>query len=129
MFETKKVYKFSTLAPSILGGEFTMMKVITSETIASEVLQYGDMHGLNSKLVPLIPGLSSNANDNTYVVFETETGERVALAYEWIDDATIELIEGVNIRIDVSNASTADVTIIKNALKELGYLNLNIYPY
>lgn len=129
-FKNREVYKFNTLAPSILNTTYDLMKVKSISTIDivgrfSKV----NLYDLNSKLVNVIPGLSNNAADNTYVLFENSDKEEIVLAKEWIDSNTIEVVSSTNIRVDIPNKSTADIDVIKRALLDLGYKDLKIYTY
>ena len=127
-FKIKKVYKFTTRAPSILGETYELMKV-KSMMSSDEAVKYRDVHQTNNKLLPLIPGLPENADDNTYVLFEKEDGSKIVFAMEWIDENTIEEVSSINIRIDIPNHDSSDLTIIKRALLELGYNDINVYTY
>lgn len=129
-FKTKKKYNFNTLAPQILGDRYTLMEVVLITTV-EEIVKYG-FHNIidtNTKLLNVIPGLNSNANDNNYIIFKNADGEKTVLAEEWIDINTVAMVDTVNIRIDIPNKSTVDVDVIKTILKEHGYNGINVYTY
>ncbi len=127
-FNINSVYKFNTLAPSILGEEYTLMKV-KSIMSSEEAIKFRDVHMLNKQLLTLIPGLSSNANDNAYVLFENNDGMKVLFANEWINQDSIEVVVNINVRIDIADIDNSDMIIMKTALLELGYKNLVMYTY
>lgn len=127
-FLINKIYKFNTLAPSVLGETYDLMKV-KSIMSAEVAVKHRDIHSLNKELHPVIPGLSNNANDNTYILFETKNGTSVVFAVEWLNINTVELVTSTNIRIDIPDGSVADMEVIKLTLLELGYNNIKIYEY
>jgi len=129
VFTPNKIYKFMTLAPTVLGGSFTMMKAEGIISAKLAIKNGADIHDINNKLTAIIPGLPENANDNTYVLFENEDKETVIFALEWLDLNTVEVVESINIRLDLPNCDTSDLDIIRNAILELGYNDIKIYRY
>lgn len=123
-----KTYNFTTLAPAILGSEFQLMKVKAILT-ATEAVKYRDILTLHNTLTPVIIGLPVSINDCTYYLFENSEKELVLLAFEYIDYNSILEVESTNIRIEIFNTTTDDVSIIRNRLLELGYKTLKITTF
>lgn len=86
--EIKHTYSFMTLAPAILGTIHEDMK-LRSIRIAEEVAAIEDIYRKNLSLSSTIPGLSSSAAANTYLVFEDSEGNIKVFAYEWLNADTI----------------------------------------
>jgi len=123
-----KTYNFTTLAPAILGSEFQLMKVKAILT-ATEAVKYRDILTLHNTLTPVITGLPVSINDCTYYLFENSEKELVLLALEYIDYNSILEVESTNIRIEIFNTTSDDVSIIRNRLLELGYNTLKITTF
>ena len=119
-----KTYNFKTLSPVILGSEYKNQKVIGIFN-STEAMKYGDIqttYALVSKQISTLPKI----NDLTFVLFESLDQDKTILALEYLDVNTIVEATTFNLNIIVSNASTADTSIITNMLKELGYTNFTI---
>ena len=119
-----KTYNFKTLSPVILGSEYKNQKVIGIFN-STEAMKYGDIqttYALVSKQISTLPKI----NDLTFVLFESLDQDKTILALEYLDVNTIVEVTTFNLNIIVSNASTADTSIITNMLKELGYTNFTI---
>jgi len=127
-FELNKVYNFNTLAPNILGASFTNMKVKGIMT-ATEAMKYRDIYTLHNNLLTTISGLPTNINDLTFVLFSNLDGTDLVLANEYIDTFTVVVVNTTNIRIDVLNTTTNDISILRTRLLELGYSNINISTF
>ena len=126
-FQLKKKYNFSMLseASMILGEKFSLMKVKGIMT-STEAVKYRDIATTHEVLKPLIPNISPNLVDLTYILFENIDGEEVIFALEYIDTNTIVEVNQVNLRIEILNTSTDDIKVLDNALKELGYTKYSI---
>lgn len=126
-FQLKKKYNFSMLteASMILGEKFSLMKVKSIMT-STEAVKYRDIATTHEILKPLIPNISPNLVDLTYILFENIDGEEVLFALEYIDTNTIVEVNQVNLRIEILNTSTDDIKVLSNTLKELGYTKYTI---
>jgi hypothetical protein len=126
--EINKVYNFTTLAPSRLGSVYNEMRV-KSIMSATEAMKYRDIHTLHNNLIPVISNIPVNTGDCTFVLFENTDNEKVVLAIEYLDPASIILVTSVNIRIEITDATSEDISLINMRLKELGYTNFDITTY
>jgi hypothetical protein len=127
-FKAKKVYSFSTLAPSQLGDVHTNMKVIIGEMTADAAVMYRNVRTLHNNLKSVIPGLPSSADDCTYILFEKQdtTKEKIVLAYEYIDIYTISEVQSVSAVYTFPEITTDKIAIISTRLRELGIYNFQV---
>ena len=126
-FEIKKTYNFTTLVPSLLGGEYKNMQVVSLMT-PDEAVKYQDILTLHEQVRTLI-ALNISANDCTYVKFKTLEGDTKIIALEYIEPDSIKEVTTVNIRIELQRATTEDISIITARLKELGYVEFDVTTY
>ena len=126
-FEIKKTYNFTTLVPSLLGGEYKNMQVVPLMT-PDEAVKYQDILTLHEQVRTLI-ALNMSANDCTYVKFKTLEGDTKIIALEYIEPDSIKEVTTVNIRIELQRATTEDISIITARLKELGYVDFDVTTY
>lgn len=124
-FELRKTYNFNTAAPTILGEKYSLMKV-KSIMDYSEAVSYHDIVTEFETLKPIIPTLPDSVIDLTFILFEDINKETKLLALEYINDATIQEVKAIDIRVEILGVSTQDINIIKNRLVELGYNNIKI---
>ena len=126
-FEIKKTYNFTTLVPSLLGGEYKNMQVVSLMT-PDEAVKYQDILTVHEQVRTLI-ALNMSANDCTYVKFKTLEGDTKIIALEYIEPDSIKEVTTVNIRIELQRATTEDISIITARLKELGYVDFDVTTY
>lgn len=126
-FEIKKTYNFTTLVPSLLGGEYKNMQVVSLMT-PDEAVKYQDILTLHEQVRTLI-ALNMSASDCTYVKFKTLEGDTKIIALEYIEPDSIKEVTTVNIRIELQRATTEDISIITARLKELGYVDFDVTTY
>lgn len=125
LFEIKKTYNFSTLAPTLLGSDYTNLKVkaiLTSEA----AVKYSDIVSTHQTVKSIIKNLPDNVSDLTYILFENSDKTTLILPVEYIEADSIVEVSSINIRIDIPNVTVDDVNIIKTRLKELGYLDFKV---
>lgn len=127
IFELNKMYNFTTKAPAILGGSYKNMKV-DAIVNAREAVKYADIMTLHEQ-VKTATALSVSAADATYIIFRTLTGETKLMALEYIHTDTVREVKTVNIKVELENYNTEDISIIDNRLRELGYKNFKITTY
>ena len=125
-FELKKSYNFSTLAPTLLGNNYTNMKVIAILT-ADNAIEYRDIATLHAQVKSTITGLPDSTTDLSYILFKNNiTSEKLVLPLEYIEDSSIVETTTLNIRIEVRNCTIDDVGTLRTRLEELGYSDFNI---
>lgn len=125
LFEIKKTYNFSTLAPTLLGSDYTNLKVkaiLTSEA----AVKYSDIVSTHQTVKSTIKNLPDNVSDLTYILFENSDKTTMILPVEYIETDSVVEVSSINIRIDIPNVTVDDVNILKTRLKELGYLDFKV---
>lgn len=127
-FELKKSYNFSTLAPTLLGNTYSNMKVKAILT-SDNVFEYRDVATLHKQVKSVISGLPESITDLSYILFESNTNEKLVLPIEYIDTDSIVEVQSLNIRIELSNVTIDDVGILRTRLEELGYNKFKITTY
>jgi len=119
-----KVYNFRTLAAAILGASYANMKVISvmgyTEAVkhADVTTQYQAVSGVLTGLLP--------ANSLTYNLLEDPSGNRVVMATEYIDPASLTLVTTTNLRVDIMGVTTVTEATLRARLLELGINNFTI---
>lgn len=127
-FKIKGIFNFTTKAPAILGNSFTNMRVKGIMDF-EEGVKYRDIATLHSTVKPTIGGIADDVKDLTFILFETLDGEDVLLAKEYINADSVAQVQSVNIRAEINNVTTEDISIIKTKLQELGYSNVTVGSY
>jgi hypothetical protein len=129
VFELSKTYNFTTLAPSVLGGNYlnmTVESVMTAETVSV----FRDVASVHRQILPeLPPGTPESINDLSFVLFTTVDGDKIVLSEAWIDRNTIVEVVGVSINVKVFNVTTEDIPIIRDAIVMLGYKDIEITTF
>jgi len=127
-FQINKVYNFNTLAPTILGSNYSNMKVL-SMLNAKEALKYEDIYTLHNNLLPAILGLPQDVNDCVFLLLETIDGTKKVYAIEYIDPFSIVEVVTTNIRLELFNTNLEDLNIIRARMLELGYNDFNLTTF
>lgn len=125
-FQLNKTYTFSTTAPALLG---TMVKnaKLTSIMDYESARKYDEIDLKYRNIYPLLPvGTPDQVRSCVFYKFKAENGSTVVLADQWINESSVELIEAINIRINVTDISIEDITRIRDTLLSLGYQNISI---
>ncbi len=118
-----KVFTFNTLAPAILGTEIKNAKLMGIMDY-SMALTYDTIDLKFRQIYPNLPlGTPDDATVCTYYRFQSESGEKIILADQWIDMTTLQLIEHVNLQVTFTNASLSDIPKIRDSLNALGLMN------
>lgn len=127
-FQLNKSYNFRTLAAALLNHEYKNQKVVGIMN-AKEAVKYRDIQTLHSNVSKMVTNLPQDINKLTFLLFENMDREKQVLALEYIDPNSIVEITTFNIRIDIRNANTEDLSLLRYRLLELGYTNFDITTY
>lgn len=127
--EINKSYDFRVLATGVYGAAYKSMKLIGIVDASVAQLQ-ADVYTIHANMKEMISGLPDSVTSLNWLIFQSydDSNKKLIIAYEYLDEATITEVVGINIKIEVLNASTADLTIIRRTLSELGY-TFNISTY
>ena len=125
-FSIGKYYSFNTLAPAILGATFYRAKLIglvCYDTANTRI----NVNLMQRTIYPSLPaGTVDNPANYTYLMLETESGEKTVVAYEWIDESSIEEVVSMTATITVPNIAASDATAIRDLLTLNGFKNIKI---
>lgn len=125
-FKLNKVYTFATKAPGVLPAVVSNAKLIaiTDHSTASK-RQHIDIVYRN--VYPLLPiGTPDQPESCLYYHFKVENDSELILADQWIDESSVELIESISLRINVTDISVNDISRIRDALLALGYNSIKL---
>lgn len=122
-FEINKTFTFNTRAPTILGATFKRCKVlgIIDYILASSFINPETQH---YNVYPHLPaGTPNDPKKYTYLLIQTEQGDKTVLAKEWIDLSSVTLVTSTTLTITITNAANGDADNIREALLLLGFTN------
>jgi len=124
MFEEGKIYNFKSISTITLKNEYRNYKYVAN--VGFEQLKYfsnvfTDVVTIRQKLVLETGKQLLNSKDVRYRLFESVDGDLVCLAYDWIDDASIALVNGMTVEYKFTGLSDTDLTNINNLLNSKGY--------
>lgn len=129
-FDINKSYNITTLAPTLLGGSYTNLKV-RAVFSAEEAVQHREIYSLHQSVMGVVDSLPQKVSDCTYVLFEMndENKTTLVLANEYIDPYSIVEVNTVNIGIKIYDNTSENVALIRSTLKEIGMTNMEIYTF
>lgn len=128
-FAIRKVYTFNTLAPSLLGVTIKNATMVGMTDYSTAKLSE-NIDLKFRQIYPLLPPGTPNIPEAcTYWHFISESGEKIILANIWIDETTVEIVEHVNLKIILNEASLKDIQRIRDAMNALGYINYTITQF
>jgi len=126
LFEIGKVYQFNTKAPSILGSIIKNAKLLSILDYDTAIL-FDTIDIKYRQIYPLLPlGTIDSPKSSIYYRFMSESGEPFILADQWVDEASIEVVDYISFTVTFTNASIQDISRVRNAVNALGYLNYEI---
>jgi len=125
VFTINKTYDFVTLAPAILGANYTNMKVKGIVTL-EEAIKHADVVTMHESVIPVIPGLPPTVNDLIFIIFVDANGHELVLADSYIDATSIVATTVINLDIKISGVDSAMESILNLRLRELGIANFTI---
>jgi hypothetical protein len=121
--ELNKVYTFNTLASSILGSQIKSAKLLAILDYSTAV-KFANIDLLFRQIYPALPANTpNNPLSCVYYLFDSQSGEKIVLADQWIDMLSVDVVEHINIQVNFTGASVADISRIRDALNSLGYMN------
>lgn len=123
---TGSVYTFNTLAPGILQATVknAKLKGILDYEIA---LKYDNVDTKFRQIYPVLPpGTVDNPESCTYYLFTAESGEKIVLADQWIDEGTVVNVEGINFQFTFMNKSLADMNKVRDLVNAAGITDYQV---
>lgn len=118
-FKIGASYKFNTVAPTVLEGEYKNM-ILLSMMTAEEAVPYIDVYGIHSQ-VKQLPNviIPTKASDLHYLKFKSVDGNILYIALEYLTG--VELITNKQLLITVNNYTASDYKVIEETLRKLGF--------
>jgi hypothetical protein len=120
MFEIGKTYNFVTIDPVTLNGSYTNVKAIANLNFDIAV-KFSDVVTIRNKIMQTTGKSLLDPRLATYTMFETQDGEKVVLANDWIDLNSVIEVDAIDMKVYIKNVTTDDLVKIKNILTALGY--------
>jgi len=125
-FQTGLTYSFTVYPSYILGTDFKNVVVlgVVNYEIASK---YADIYALHAQVYPTLPeDTPNNPESYDYLLIKTTTGNKTVVGLPWIKEETIAVVDSKTIQVLISQVSANDITAIRNALVQNGFMNLKI---
>lgn len=129
MFEINKRYNFSCHASAILGASYSNVKVISILDYKS-ALKLREVNSIQRQVYPSLPiGTPADQRAYTYIQFEMDNGTTMVLAYNWIIEDSIILVQSLDMLVKVYNITDSDVELVRGQLRRLGYsIDITVLP-
>lgn len=126
-FKIRNSYTFNINSnlTGLFNEKYNLMKLIAI-TDFSQAITYEDVSSKHEAAYPLLTSLPKSPVELTYLVFTDINSNKIVIPEEYIDLTTVTEVKSVVVNIKIKDISTDDISIIKNALSELGYRNINI---
>lgn len=125
--KTGSLFNFSTINAAILGGSYEKAKVLGSVDYS---LALGLDPNIDTRQASLIPFLPTNTpirhTGYSYYIFQLQTGERVVLASEWINETSVKEATELSVSVEIIGATDSDFKSIKAALSRAGFNSVRI---
>lgn len=120
-------YTFGTIAPAVLGANFSNVTVIGS-MVGEEAAKEFDVATIHASIVSQVPNvqLPMNYLDCTYYKLINKSNPDLVtiIALEYIDLDSVEEVSNNKLIITVNNFNTGDPGTIKKLLNGLGYYDI-----
>lgn len=118
-----KTYTFNTRAPAILGTTVKNAKLLLQCDYDSATA----FENIDLRFRTIYPALPPGTPDNPaackYYRFLSESGEKIVLADQWIDESSVEVVEHINFQATFTDGSLEDMVRVRDALNSLGMTN------
>ena len=113
---------FSTYIPAIIGKQFNNVEVLGIVSYRVAKLQNPLIDAWHSSGIGnLESGVSSNPKDLTYVMLESIDGSQSVLAFDWIDNDSVQVSGTKTYNVTIANATPEKIEKIRRiATIELG---------
>lgn len=122
-FELKKSYNFNTLPVSLLGAVIKNAKLLGIMDYEM-ALKYDNIALKYRQIFPALPaGTPDQPEACTYYLFQSESGEKVVFADQWIDMTTVQVVQHVNFQVTFTEANLEDISHVRDLLNAAGYRN------
>lgn len=126
--QLNKSYNFRVLDTGVYGAAYRNMKLRGIVDSGTALLKQ-DIYTTHAHMKELVNGMPESADDLNWLIFKNYDDEdELIIAYEYLDESSIEEVTMLNMKIEITNATTSDLSIVRRTLSELGY-TFNIVTY
>lgn len=127
VFQIKKVYNFSTLAPGILPLNYKNATMVAELSYEVALSTMGMTVARYRQILPALPnGTPDTPELARYYMFKTQTGETEILCEQWINLSSVTEVSAVNFSVVFEQANITDVEAVRSLLTAAGYSNFVI---
>lgn len=123
MFKINKRYNFNTVAPTVLGDRYELMKLKSILSLDEAIKKY-DVYTQHEKVKKYLDA-EYNIKDLTFFHFINGSTEKIIPDVYIISNSIVE-VDKVNILIEVDNVVTEDISAIAEILTSHGYIKPRI---
>lgn len=114
-------YNISTYVPVIYGSELNNLKLV-SIVDYSTALKFANIELMHKQIKPYLPTEAIlDPVKYTYYRFKDSNNKEYVIADTWIIPTSIVEVAHVTINITVKNVTNADVPLLRDQLRTLGY--------
>lgn len=123
-YKLKRLYKFNTIAPTVLGNAYNNMQ-LTGILTYEEASTYTDILSMHNSIRSVISNttLPVNASSCTFLKFLSQDKNVSIFAMEYL--LNVEEVTTQKLIITVNNYTSSDYTIIRDTLLKYGYDNIS----
>lgn len=127
LFDLNKTYTFNTLAPSILGASVKNAKLISIVDYDSVIKHNNFVDNTYANILSVLPiGTPTDPKASIYYVFKTEANTELALSQYWVDIESIQVVDFINFKVTITDASMGDMQTVRNLLLSAEISNFSI---
>lgn len=122
-----KKYTFSTLAPAILGATIKNAELVSIVNFDNVIKYNNFISNTYANILPVLSeGTPTDPKSSVYYIFKTESGADLAISQYWVDEESIQVVESINFKVTVTDASIEDMTTVRNLLLSAEITSFNI---
>lgn len=119
--QTGNYVSFQLHSNPILPNNYTRAKIL-SQPDRVDAMNYADVIALHAQLFSYIPGNPPrNADDLQYFKIQLDNGDVRVLAKDWINPATIELVDTKTYNFKIADLSPGRLNSLKTLLSANGF--------
>lgn len=128
LFQPGATYTFETLAPAILGSKIE--RAVCEGVFTYRMALISGFPGVGDRYRQIYPTLPAGTPDIPeslrYYVFSANSGGRVIVCEQWVNEDTVELIDYIDIAIRLTRKSPSDAARISQLLRGAGYADATV---
>lgn len=121
MLELNKYYNINTYAPVLFGADLKNLKLVSIFDYNTAV-KFSNVVMAQRQVIPYLPP-NTNLDYVNYIYYKflDNNSKEYIIADTWIIPSSIVLVSQVSLTIKVNNATNADIPLLRDQLRALGY--------